>query len=256
MTPFLASLLFFAQVIAADPSSSSPDGLPAARSGRRPAKSTAIPLNPFRITIVNATSIPAISLSTKGAESPPEYPLFPQGAWIEGAPRTERTLRLRVSPQGAIPFTDRQLSLPAMRQFLVISGDFGRREPSDMTAPVHPSKEGRNIQSPPDFQCRSYPVELVVKDPCHYRVVNAMPGKTLLLFAPAREGRPRRLVGVLTPGNSLLLKGQPPAVDWLAMVDGKELVLSIGQEGAAGNCLIPFFLRDGKPDFVRVFETP
>jgi hypothetical protein len=30
----------------------------------------------------------------------------------------------------------------------------------------------------------------------------------------------------------------------------------IAQEGAIGNCLIPFFLRDGKPDFIRVFETP
>jgi hypothetical protein len=208
------------------------------------------------MTIVNATSIPAISLSTKGAEAPPEYPLFPQGSWIEGAQRTERTLSLRISPQGTIPATDRELALPAMRQFLVITGDLGRRGPSDITAPVHPSKEGRNVQSPPDFQCRSYPVELVVKDPCHYRVVNAMPGKTLLLCTPPREGRPRRLVSVLAPGNSLLLKGQPPAVDWLAMVDGKELVLSIGQEGAAGNCLIPFFLRNGQPSFIRVFETP
>jgi len=25
---------------------------------------------------------------------------------------------------------------------------------------------------------------------------------------------------------------------------------------AAGNCLVPFFLREGKPTFIRIFETP
>jgi hypothetical protein len=61
---------------------------------------------------------------------------------------------------------------------------------------------------------------------------------------------------LLAPGNSVLLTGQPESVDYDAEIDGQTCRLSIHQEGAAGNCLIPFFLREGKPDYVRVFEEP
>jgi hypothetical protein len=87
-------------------------------------------------------------------------------------------------------------------------------------------------------------------------VVNAMPAKTLILRTPARDGKPSRILGLLAPGNSLLLTGQPPCVDWIAEIDGQNYPVDIAQVGAEGNCLIPFFLKNGKPDFLRVFETP
>jgi hypothetical protein len=49
---------------------------------------------------------------------------------------------------------------------------------------------------------------------------------------------------------------QPPCVEWTAEIDGQSYPVTILQEGAAANCLIPFFLKDGKPAFVRIFEDP
>lgn len=34
------------------------------------------------------------------------------------------------------------------------------------------------------------------------------------------------------------------------------MMLQIFQEGTAGNCLLSFFLREGKPTFIRIFEAP
>jgi hypothetical protein len=45
-------------------------------------------------------------------------------------------------------------------------------------------------------------------------------------------------------------------VEWIAEIDGRDYPITIIQEGAAGNCLIPFFLKNGKPDFIRIFEAP
>lgn len=254
MTPFLAALLLLGQALDFQPSI--PNARPDMTRARARTTPHPVPAKPFRITIVNATSFTSISLSTKGSQFPAEYPFFPQGSWIECAPRTERTLCIHVTDQDGTIATDRQLSLPAARQFLLITRETARNGLSESTPIPTPGVGGEDASFPPDIRFRSYPVELVVKDHCHYRVINAMPGKTLLLCAPARDGQPRRLLGVLTPGSSLLLKGQPPAVDWLAVVDGKEIVLPIAQEGAVGNCLVPFFLRDGRPSFIRVFETP
>ena len=36
----------------------------------------------------------------------------------------------------------------------------------------------------------------------------------------------------------------------------KTVMPQIVQEGVEGNCLVPFFLREGKPTFIRVFEAP
>jgi hypothetical protein len=255
MPLFLPSLLFLAQALASDP-------LPSPQSGhqqvtaRHHSRSAPTPFPAFRLTIVNATSVPSISLGISGTNNPPEYPRFPQGSWIEGAPRTERTLRLLAWSQDGIPAADRTLVLPARRQFLVVYGELCRNNAGETLAFQEPGKVDPTGSRAPNLQFRSYPVELVVKDPCHYRVVNAMPGKTLLLFSPAREGRAKRLLGVLTPGNSLLLTGQSPAVEWTAAIDGQEFPVSILQEGAAGNCIVPFFLKEGRPSFVRVFETP
>jgi hypothetical protein len=210
-----------------------------------------------KITVVNATCVPSIALSVSGTNLPASYPVFPQGEWTANAAVTNPEIHYVARLPEGPAIADRIIRFaPQSSQFLLLTGDLSRKGPSEKLPQLAPLAAQAPHPWPPNFQFHVYPVELVTRDPCHYRVVNAMPGKTLTLRTRARNGKPSRLLGLLAPGNSLLLTGQPSCVDWIAEIDGKPLQLLISQEGAVGNCLIPFFLRDGKPDFVRVFETP
>lgn len=210
-----------------------------------------------KVTIVNATCAPSIALSASGTNLPVAYPSFPQGEWTANAAVTNTEIHYTARfPEGQV-IADRIIRLaPQSSQFLLLTGDLSRKGPSEKLPQLTPTSCESPHPWPANFQFHLYPVELVTKDPCHYRVVNAMPGKTLTLRTQAHDGKPSRLLGLLAPGNSLLLTGQPSSIDWIAEIDGESRPLSITQEGAVGNCLIPFFLRNGKPDFVRVFETP
>jgi hypothetical protein len=210
-----------------------------------------------KVTIVNATCAPSIALSVSGTNLPVAYPFFSQGEWTANAAVTNTDIHYMARfPEGQV-IADRIIRLaPQSSQFLLLTGDLSRRGPSEKLPQLAPTAWESSHPWPPNFQFHVYPVELVTKDPCHYRVVNAMPGKTLTLRTRARDGKPSRLLGLLAPGNSLLLTGQPASIDWIAEIDGDSLPLAITQEGAVGNCLIPFFLSDGKADFVRVFEMP
>ena len=210
-----------------------------------------------KITIVNATCVPAISLSTHGTNHPVAYPRFQQGEWTANqALQTTEIHYLARTMEGA-PLAEKSIHVgPISSQVLLLTGDLSRSGPADKLPQVGDNPVQISVKWPPNFQFHLYPVEFVCKDPCHYRVVNAMPSKTLVLKTLPEKNRPSRQLGLLAPGNSLLLTGQPPCVEWIAEIDGKAHPLSIMQEGAAANCLIPFFLRDGKPTFVRVFETP
>jgi len=210
-----------------------------------------------KVTVVNATCAPSIALSISGTNFPVAYPVFPQGEWTANAAGTNAEIHYTARfPEGQV-IADRLIRFaPQSSQFLLLTGDLSRKGLSEKLPQLTPPAWEPPHPWPPNFQFHVYPVELVTKDPCHYRIVNAMPGKTLSLHTRARDGKPSRLLCLLAPGNSLLLTGQPSCVDWIAEIDGASFPLVITQEGAVGNCLIPFFLRGGKPDFVRVFETP
>jgi hypothetical protein len=216
------------------------------------------PVPSVRVTIVNATCAPALSLATEGSNTPAAYPLFPQGEWTANEPVTTPEIHYLARSTNGVLLSEKRIRFrPVSSQFLVMTGDLGRRGPADMLAPVGASEQSPDSPSwPPNFQFRIYPVELVTRDPFHYRVINAMPCKTLVLRTTPLGNKPSRILGLIAPGNSLLLTRQPPCVEWIAEVDGESIPLSVMQEGAAANCLIPFFLRDGKPAFVRVFESP
>ena len=210
-----------------------------------------------RTTIVNATCVPSLSLSTSGTNAPPAYPSFPQGEWTANEARTNAEVHYTVRTPAGIPVADRVIRYaPLSSQFLLLTGDLSRRGPADKLPQVVPLTGAAPVPWPPNFQFHVYPVELVTKDPCHYRVVNGIPGKTLTLRTRPGAGKPSRPLGILAPGNSMLFTSQPACIDWIAEIDGVSLPVSVVQEGAVGNCLIPFFLKGGKPAFVRVFEAP
>jgi hypothetical protein len=224
---------------------------------RHQGHATPLPTPRVKITIVNATCIPAISLSTSGTSLPVAYPRFPQGEWTANEPLRTTEIHYLARTMEGTPIAEKSIRFrPISSQVLLLTGDLSRSGPADKLPQVADNQLQVSVKWPPNFQFHLYPVDFVCKDPCHYRVVNAMPSKTLVLKTLPEKNRPSRQLCLLAPGNSLLLTGQPPCVEWIAEIDGKAHPLSIMQEGAAANCLIPFFLRDGKPTFVRVFETP
>jgi hypothetical protein len=252
-------LLFLAQTLAGglDGNSSAAHHKPAFRQLHGLASPIPSATPSVKVTVVNATCVPSIALSISGTNLPVAYPVFPQGEWTANAAVTNTEVHYAARlPEGPVIAEQVVRFKPQSSQFLLLTGDLSRNTPSERLPQLTPTVWETQHSWPPNFQFHVYPVELVTKDPCHYRVVNAMPGKTLTLRTRARDGKPSRLLGLLAPGNSLLFTGQPACVEWVAEIDGVSHPLVITQEGAAGNCLVPFFLRDGKPDFVRVFETP
>jgi hypothetical protein len=225
----------------------------------RHAAATPTPTPEVRITIINATSVPALSLSTiEGGSTHKAYPLFPQGEWTANeAIKTAEVQYLVHSTNGA-PISKQSIPFkPHSSQFLLITGDLSTKGPAERLPGIAPAPTSSQPQAwPPNLQYHLFPYTLVSKDPCHYRIFNGMPGKTLLLRSLPVGNKPPQQLALLAPGNSVHLVHQPASVDYVAEIDGQTYRLVIRQEGAAGNCLIPFFLRNGKPDFIRVFETP
>jgi len=210
-----------------------------------------------RITIVNATSVPAISLSTSGTNLPAAYPDFRQGEWTANEAIFTPEIHYLVRNSNGVAVAGQTIRFkPISSQFLLLTGDLSNTGPADKLPQVGYSPDAGFAKRSANFQFHVIPYTLVCSDPCHYRIFNAMPGKTLLLKSAAQDSKTPREFALLAPGNSILLTGQPASIDYVAEIDGQGYRVSIRQEGAEGNCLIPFFLRDGKPDFVRVFEDP
>ena len=80
------------------------------------------------------------------------------------------------------------------------------------------------------------------------RIINGMPGKRLAFVA----GRQEILV---EPGEFAVLAGQPATARYLAKVDGESIPLLMRQEGLIRNAMIVFFLKSGRPAFMRAFEN-
>ena len=66
-----------------------------------------------------------------------------------------------------------------------------------------------------------------------------------------------RVAGRLSvkPGEFAVLAGQPATARYLAKVDGENISLLMRQEGLIRNAMIIFFLKNGRPAFMRAFEN-
>jgi len=219
-----------------------------------------------RVTIVNATAAPALSLSVTGTNGAPAYPLFRQGDWTADPPFTNTVVDYAArETNGALLAMQRITYRPVSKQYLLLTDDLSLREadashpapgPFTQTPGETPSGHLPTPNPVSRLQFHVIPCEGVVKDPSHYRFVNCIPGSTLILRKPAEGGRPARELALLTPGNSVLLTGQQDSVVYEAETLGIVLRIEIIQEGAVADCLIPFYLRDGKPTYATVFESP
>jgi hypothetical protein len=210
-----------------------------------------------RITIVNATSVPAISLSISGTNLPVAYPIFPQGTWTGDAPLKTSSIHYLVRSIDDRLAADHILSFPPVSsQILLITGDLSTSGPPDIPPQLGTPPLAGLKSWTPNLQFHIYPYSTDTKEVCRYRVVNAMPAKMLTLRSNAEPNKPSRQLAILAPGNSFVFLHQPQNIEWEAEIDGQVINVVLEQEGDAKNCLIPFFLRNGHPDFIRVFENP
>ena len=250
----LPSLLILAQALSLSPTST----LSANRSHSHHHHGTPTPdpTPAVKVTIVNASCVPSIALGTQGTNKLIAYPNFPQGEWTanQSLPSTEIHYVAR-STNGELIASQIIKFKPVSSQFLLITGDLSRNTPPHHLPQLSASDEVIH-NFPPNFQFHVIPYSLVSSNPCHYQFINAMPGKILTIRSIPGNGKPPQQLAYLAPGNSALLVSQPGSAKYEFEVDGQSSILHINQEGAVGNCIVPFFLRNGNPDHITVFEDP
>jgi hypothetical protein len=198
------------------------------------------------VQIINATSVPAIALDINDSLA---YEDFPQGLETADSPAGA----LRATYEAEDKATGLRARSPAIiyepdtNQSLVILGDFSTDTPPGMLR--HPGRAliGENKRHPPNVLFQVFP-HTAAEAPLRLRIINGMPGKNLTFVAGREEL-------VISPGESAALTSQPAVAQYLAIVDGEKTTLLMRQEGLVRNAMIIFFLKSGKPAFMRAFEN-
>ena len=198
------------------------------------------------VQIVNATSVPAIALRINDRIA---YENFPQGLKTADSPASllKAVYEAEDRQTGSRATSAKITYEPGTNQSLVILGDFSTDTPPGVLR--HPGRAltGEDKQYPPNvlFQVFSH---AATEAPVRLRIINGMPGKSLTFVAGRREI-------VVKPGEFAVLAGQPATARYLAKVDGENISLLMRQEGLIRNAMIVFFLKSGRPAFMRAFEN-
>ena len=198
------------------------------------------------VQIVNATCVPAIALTINDRIA---YENFPQGLKTADSPASLlKAVYEAEDRQTGSRATSAKIAYEAgTNQSLVILGDFSTDTPPGVLR--HPGRAltAEEKQYPPNvlFQVFSH---AATEAPVRMRIINGMPGKSLTFVAGRREI-------VVKPGEFAVLTGQPATARYLAKVDGENISLLMRQEGLIRNAMIVFFLKSGRPAFVRAFEN-
>lgn len=198
------------------------------------------------VQIVNATCVPAIALRINDRIA---YENFPQGLKTADSPASllKAVYEAEDRQTGSRATSAKITYEPGTNQSLVILGDFSTDTPPGVLR--HPGRAltAEEKQYPPNvlFQVFSH---AATEAPVRLRIINGMPGKSLTFVAGRREI-------VVKPGEFAVLTGQPATARYLAKVDGENISLFMRQEGLIRNAMIVFFLKSGRPAFVRAFEN-
>lgn len=198
------------------------------------------------VQIVNATCVPAIALRINDRIA---YENFPQGLKTADSPASllKAVYEAEDRQTGSRATSAKIAYEPGTNQSLVILGDFSTDTPPGVLR--HPGRAltAEEKQYPPNvlFQVFSH---AATEAPVRLRIINGMPGKRLTFVAGRREI-------VVKPGEFAVLTGQPATARYLAKVDGESISLFMRQEGLIRNAMIVFFLKSGRPAFVRAFEN-
>jgi hypothetical protein len=192
------------------------------------------------VQIVNATSVHAISLKINDSLA---YGTFPQGKKSADAPvhMLEAVYEAEDKRTGSRARSETITYEPGGYQSLVILGDF--------SAPAlpQPGKPAGEHPFVPNVRFHVFSHE-ATKPPVRLRIINGLPGKTLKFAGGAFEL-------VIQAGDYAVLEDQPAVAQYAAIVDGASIPVLMRQEGLIRNALIVFYLREGKPAFMRAFEN-
>ncbi len=205
-----------------------------------------------RVQIVNATSVPSISMEVNGRM---HYPDFPQGQYTaDGSTEglnykyklTNKTDGTSDSPK-AITYKNQE------NQTLLILGDFSREAPEGkmpQPSPQQQSEEEKN-ENPPNVILRVYSHQAdATKKPVCLRIINGMPRKILRFKSPGSNSDLR-----LFPGDEIQLEGQPAAQKYNFIVDEKPFHIAVRQDDNPRSANIVFFLKNNEPAFLRFYQS-
>jgi hypothetical protein len=198
------------------------------------------------VQIVNATSVPVLSLRINDTLA---YDAFPQGKRSGDAPvpLLEVVYEAEDKQSGSKAKSDKITYEPGAFQSLVILGDFSTISPPGILRQPESALTDTGSKYPPNVLFQVYP-HASTSAPVRLRVINGMPGKRLEFVSGSN-------VFVIRPGDCAVLESQPAVAQYTAHIDGEAIPLLMRQEGLIRNAIIVFFLKDGKPSFMRAFEN-
>lgn len=200
------------------------------------------------VQIVNATSVPGISLFL---DDKPFYPTFPQGLYTADAPTEMLSVTYRaLDPASKLEATGKAKYEANTNQSLFITGDFKpSANPDQLPLVKEEPGTGKKASLKPSVQFRILSHVLAEgEEPLRYRFFNAMPAVPMSILTANGEQR-------IVPGEIFTLVKQARQATYKIKVEQKVYDVFINQEGIHRNCTITFVLKEGKPYFFRAFEN-
>lgn len=199
------------------------------------------------LRVVNATSVPKISLKVNGRDV---YQDLAQGAWTGMAPWDASLQCLAVDLTNGIKANATTVDLkPNTYQTLVIMGDFSNEAPAG-------EMPGQRAQAP---DSKKYPPNVVFnvysnhmkhgEQPMRFRFVNAMPRVPLTIQSRANGGSSVELA----PGGDYAFTSQPKPAFFEATAQGKKFSLILVQKDPVNQTVV-FYLSNGAPAYLAVTD--
>ncbi|MEM1158058.1 MAG: hypothetical protein AAF571_13485 [Verrucomicrobiota bacterium] len=198
------------------------------------------------VQIVNATSVPEISLMV---DQKMYYPKFPQGLYTGDAPTPKLKPLYTVTDLATNTQVDHQISYDSnTHQSLIITGDFQMvpAEESKTDATEEMSDES-SVEPRVNFLLLSHDLS-ADEQPLRYRFHNGLVDQKIII----NDGQNGQW---LEPGRILNFYGQPMVKTFTATIGDKTHSVLIRQEGSARNCTVIFYEKAGEPVFMRAFEN-
>lgn len=195
------------------------------------------------VQIVNATSVPSISVEVNGEML---YPNFPQGKKTSGGATPRLNARYKVTDLKSNRSAEASFVYsPETYYTLLITGDFS----TDSSPQSLPQRVGAMPEEQQEFKpnvqfrlVENAPLEAGQKP--RYRFINAVP--RLVLMLDKKE---------VSPSAEVVLEEQPLFANYAAAFANQKVGAVMNQEGIIRNCTIVFYQSDKGIQFVRAFEN-
>jgi hypothetical protein len=204
------------------------------------------------LTVVNVTSVEALSVMINGQEM---YPNFPQGRATAPGDMAWTKFKLEATDQHSKRKRELEVNLmPNQFNVILLQGDFSLgSSPEQLPQPISSDNEIIEKKTPqknvPNFQVVTLSNALDdLQTPLRYRFYNAMPSR-ILLVSDVFENQKKIL-----PGMHASYVNQPPYAKFNVKIDGKDIPVTIQQKAPLLNCTFAFYLKNGDPAYKKIPE--